>query len=189
MFWTPWATFGKAVAVLALLAVGTMLSYYGFYAGAQDCAAGGAAPIVQTPPPEAKPAPKADAQGKKNAGDNDLIKIQGIWKLESRELDGQLAPAEAIKDNTLKLNAKGEWQLSFGPDKPTNQALVFIDPSKKPAVMEVRGPKGKVFWSGLYKVEGDTLTICNAGNPESPPPTELKSSAEYLLWVWKRTGK
>jgi uncharacterized protein (TIGR03067 family) len=88
----------------------------------------------------------------------------------------------------LEINAKGEWVMSYGPGKPTNHAMVLIDSSKKPAVMEVRGPKGKVFWSGLYKVEGDTLTICNAGNPESPPPTELKSSAEYLLFVWKRAG-
>jgi RNA polymerase sigma factor (sigma-70 family) len=189
MFWNKCATFGMALAVLALVAAGTLLSYYGLSPLAQYRAAGGAAPIVQTPPPEAQPAPKADTQGKKNAGDNDLFKIQGIWKLESRELDGQLAPAEAIKDVILEVSAKGEWRLSFGPGKPANQALVFIDPSKEPAVMEVRGPNGNVFWSGLYKVEGDTLTICNAGNPVTPPPTELKSSAEYLLWVWKRTGK
>jgi hypothetical protein len=49
-------------------------------------------------------------------------------------LDGQLAPAEAIKGGTLEINARGEWRLAFGPGKPTNQALVFIDPSKKPAV-------------------------------------------------------
>jgi len=188
MFWNECATFGMALAVLALLAAGTMLSYYGLSALAQDRAAGGAAPIVQTPPPKAQPAPQAYAQGNKNGGGNDLIKIQGIWKLESRELDGRLAPAEAIKDMTLEINAKGEWLLTFGPGKQ-NRALVFIDPSKNPAVMEVRGPKGKVFWSGLYKVDGDTLTICNAGNPQRLPPTELKSSAGYLLYVWKRGGK
>jgi RNA polymerase sigma factor (sigma-70 family) len=189
MFWTQWATFGKALAVIALLAAGTMLSYYGLSALAQDRAAGGAAPIVQTPPPVAQPAPKADAQGKKNAGGNDLMKIQGTWKLESWELDGQLKPAEAITGMTLEVNARGEWRLSFGPGKPTNQALVFTDPSKEPAVMEVRGPNGMVFRSGLYQVEGDTLTICSTAWPGAPPPKELKSSVEHDLWVWKRTGK
>jgi uncharacterized protein (TIGR03067 family) len=189
MFWKKCATSGMALAALSLLAAGTVLSYCGFSAMEADRAAEGAAPVAQTPPPEGQPTRKADGPGKKIAVGTDAMNIQGIWKLESRELDGRLAPAEAIKDMTLEINAKGEWKLSFGPGKPTNQALVFIDLSKKPAVMEVRGPKGKVFWSGLYKVEGDTLTICNAGNPESPPPTELKSSPEHLLWTWKRAGK
>jgi uncharacterized protein (TIGR03067 family) len=189
MFWNKCATFVMALAALALLAAGTVLSYHGLSAVAQDRAAGGAALIVQTPPLQAQPAPKADAQGKKNAGGNDLMKIQGSWKLESWELDGQRKPAEAIKGMTLEISAKDEWRLSFGPGKATNQALVFIDPSKKPAVMEVRGQNGKVFWSGLYKVEGDTLTISKPAYPGPPPPEELKSSAEYDLWVWKRTGK
>jgi RNA polymerase sigma factor (sigma-70 family) len=75
MFWIKCATFGKALAVLALLAAGTMLSYYGLSAVGQDRAVGGAALIVQTPPPEAQPAPTADAQGKNNASGNDAMKI------------------------------------------------------------------------------------------------------------------
>ncbi len=189
MFWTRWATFGKALAVLALLAASTMLSYYGLAALAQGRAAGGAAPIVQTPPPAGQPAPQADARGKKNAGGNDLMGIQGAWKLESWELDGRLKPAEAIKGMILEINARGEWVLSFGPGKATNHALVFIDPSKKPGGLEVRGPNGMVFRSGLYKAEGDTLTICSTAWPGAPPPKELKSSAEHDLWVWKRTGQ
>ncbi len=189
MFWSKCATFGMALAALALLAGGTMLSYYGLSALAQDRAAGGAAPVVQTPPPVAQPAPKADAQGEKNAGGKDLMKLQGNWKLESWELDGQRKPAEAIQGMTLEINARGEWVLSFGPGKATNHALVFIDPSKKPAVMEVRGPNGRVFWSGLYKAEGDTLTICKPAWPGASTPEEFKSSAEHDLWVWKRTGK
>jgi RNA polymerase sigma factor (sigma-70 family) len=189
MFWNKCATFGTALAMLALLAGGTMLSYHGLSALAQDRAAGGAAPIVPTPPPQAQLAPQADAQGKRNAGGNDAMKIQGIWKLESWEFDGQLKPAEAIKDMTLEVNAKGEWRLSFGPGKQPNQALVFIDPAQEAAVMEVRGPNGRVFRSGLHKVEGDTLTICSTAWPGASPPKDLKSSAEHDLWVWKRTGK
>jgi RNA polymerase sigma factor (sigma-70 family) len=188
MFWNKCATFGLALVALAVLAGGTMLSYYGLSTMAQD-RAGGAAPVVQTPPPTAQPAPKADAQGKKTAGGSDAMKIQGIWKLESREEDGQTAPAETIKDVTLEINARGEWHLSFGPGKATNHALVFIDPAQEPAVMEVRAATGKVWWSGLYKVEGDTLTICNPAWPGAPPPKVLKSSARHFLWVWKRTGK
>jgi RNA polymerase sigma factor (sigma-70 family) len=187
MFWNKCATIGMALVAVALLAAGTVLSY-GLSAVGQDRASGGAAPIVQTPLPQAQAAAKVDDQGKKNAGGNDLIKIQGIWKLESREFDGQPAPAEDIKDVTLQISAKGEWRLSFGLGKATNQALVFIDPSKKPAVMEVRAANGRVWWSGLYKVEGDTLTICH-NVPTGPPPEEFKSSAVHNLWVWKRTGK
>jgi RNA polymerase sigma factor (sigma-70 family) len=190
MFWNRCAIFGMALAALALLAAGTMqLPNYGPSAMARDRAAGCPAPVAQTPPPRAQPAPNAADQGNKNAGGNEAMKIQGFWKLESWELDGQRKPAEAIKGMTLEINAKGEWHLSFGSGKATNHALVFIDPAKKPAVMEVRGPQGKVRWSVLYKVEGDTLTICHPAWPGPPAPKELQSSAEHDLWVWQRTRK
>lgn len=132
----------------------------------------------------------ADAQGKKkNDGGNDIMKIQGVWMLESRELNGQLADARVIGDMRLEIDAKGVWLLSFGPGKPTNRALVFIDASKNPKVMEVRGPKGKVHWSGIYKVDGDTLMICRPARLGGDRPKAFKSSADDMLWVWKRAAK
>jgi hypothetical protein len=61
MFLTQCATYGKALAVLALLAAGTMLSYYRLFATAQGRAGGEPAPAAQAPPPKAQPAPKAQA--------------------------------------------------------------------------------------------------------------------------------
>jgi RNA polymerase sigma factor (sigma-70 family) len=79
MFWTRWANFAKALAVLALLAAGTMLSYYGLAAMAQDRAAGdavgGAAPAAQTPPPKAQPAPKASTPKEREAS---LAKLKDL---------------------------------------------------------------------------------------------------------------
>lgn len=131
----------------------------------------------------------AHAQNKKDAGGNDAMRLAGVWTLESREIAGQLAPKEAIQHMKLAIDNKGAWMLSFGPGKPTNTALVFIDPTKNPKVMEVRGPKGKVHWSGLYKLSADTLVICRPVRPGGAPPKELKSSEDHILWVWKRAAK
>jgi hypothetical protein len=67
MFWNKCAPFGLALAALALLVAGTMLSYYGLSAPAQDRAAGGAAPAAQPPPPKAQPMPKPSTPEEREA--------------------------------------------------------------------------------------------------------------------------
>ncbi len=74
MFWSQWATFGEALAVLALLAAGTMLSYYGLSATAQDRAAGGAAPAAPTPLPKEQSGPKASTPKEREAS---VTKLKG----------------------------------------------------------------------------------------------------------------
>jgi RNA polymerase sigma factor (sigma-70 family) len=186
MFWSKCATFGLALAALALLGAGTAL-YYGLSAGR---AGSGAAPVVRAPAGAmpAGAAPAAGAPDWKDAGGNDALKLVGAWILDSQEVAGQLAPAEAIQGMRLTIDDKGGWTLSFGPGKATNQALVFIDPAKKPKTIEVRGSNGRVWNSGLYKFEGDTLVICRPSYPGASAPTEFKSSDEHVLWVWKRAG-
>jgi RNA polymerase sigma factor (sigma-70 family) len=72
MFWNKCATIGMALAVLALLAAGTALSYYGLSAAAQDRAASGAAPAAQTPPARAEPAPPASTPEQRQASKTNM---------------------------------------------------------------------------------------------------------------------
>jgi uncharacterized protein (TIGR03067 family) len=125
---------------------------------------------------------------KKDDGKKDALKLQGAWTLESQEVGGKAADADAIKGMTLVIK-DDKWLLSFGPGKPTNVAVIFIDPTKDPKLVEIRGPRGALLWSGLYKLDGDSLTICRPLRLGGARPKELKSSDTDMLWVWKRAGK
>jgi uncharacterized protein (TIGR03067 family) len=127
----------------------------------------------------------AAGQGQGKGKPSDQKQIQGNWTLYSQEIGGKQSPAEEIKGMKLKI-AENIWTLSFGAGKATNHVLLAIDSSKDPKVIELRFPKGKIVWSGIYKLEGDTLTICRPVYPGGAAPKAFESSEEHMLWVWKR---
>jgi RNA polymerase sigma factor (sigma-70 family) len=102
MFWTYWATFGKALAVLALLAAGTALSYYGLSAAAQDRAGSGAAPAgavpaAQNPPPKAQPRTLREINMSRNSPE-----------LVRASVKGDLATVQKLVESGADVNSTDE---------------------------------------------------------------------------------
>ena len=62
---------------------------------------------------------------------------------------------------------------------------IRLDPTKSPKEFDVEWLPGK-FYHGIYRIEGDTLTLCH-GKPGQPRPTEFAGSggATYC-GVYKR---
>ena len=92
-------------------------------------------------------------------------------------------------------------QLSFAGDrfhiqskdgKPLYAGTVRVNPSAKPAAIDFENTegvaKGKA-WKGIYRLDGDTLTICdNEPNLAERRPTvfEAKSGSGYVLITFRR---
>jgi uncharacterized protein (TIGR03067 family) len=128
----------------------------------------------------------ATIQPAQDAVKTELDKLQGEWTLVSREVKGKKDP-----DAVVMLTIKGDqWILISNMGK--SNATCKIDLSKEPKTIDLDGvgPGGeKSLLLGIYKLEGDTLTLCRAtGTTERPK--EFKTTEEGgFLTVWKRVGK
>jgi clostripain len=121
----------------------------------------------------------------------ELERLQGEWIMVSREVRGEKAPDEMVKQ--FKLTIRGnQWivRSSQGEQAPTT---LKIDPSRHPKSIDltIRDGHKEMVLPGIYKLEGDTLTVCRAtATGDVERPQEFKTTAEEgLLIVWKRATK
>lgn len=113
-------------------------------------------------------------------------KLEGRWKLV--EL---LDPSGAENDIS---GLVGSLFFEFNDDDITMRTADFegwtwkfsIDATKSPKWMD--WDEGRRTWEGIYKIEGDELTICVVGWKNPPRPTEFRADADgpYVLMIFKR---
>lgn len=124
----------------------------------------------------------------------DLDKLQGVWVLESLELNGKGVALEALQVNgkplAPRLTVKGESYTLRLADSPYAMTC-RLDPSAAPkriTLTVIDGPdKGKVF-RGIYKLEGDRFTICRTLDPTQTRPIAFATAMDsgLIMGVWKR---
>ena len=118
----------------------------------------------------------------------ELEKLQGEWTMVSLESRGEKVPEETVKQ--YRLTIKGD-QWTVSSDMGTNEATFKIDPSKDPKTIDLTFKRADeaIPSRGIYKLEGDTLTLCRTvGDRERPKEFKTTADAGQLV-VWKRTKK
>jgi uncharacterized protein (TIGR03067 family) len=124
---------------------------------------------------------------KKDAKDQDENKIQGTWVVVSVERDGQKASDEEIKDKTVTFAAESKVTVKM-PDKEIN-GKYKIDAGKKPKHITLEATSEKTLF-GIYKLDGDNLTICcEEGDMENRPTEFASKGSDTQLIVLKREKK
>ena len=116
----------------------------------------------------------------------DLDMMQGKWSVQSiKESDGKNPPDDELKN--LEVIVKDDtMKIIYAPKKDTLDAFKLkLDPAKKPKAVDfthTEGPdKGKTEL-GIYKIEGDTVTIC-VNDFEKERPTEFKTKEGSKITV------
>ena len=118
------------------------------------------------------------------AGDDkaDSKALEGTWSLSSAVMAGKPFPEQLIK--TMSLTMKdGRYTVMVGQGK--DEGTAKLDSSKTPKTMEITGTdgpnKGKTFLA-IYKIDGDSLTICYDLSGKAYP-TEFKSMPDTKLFL------
>jgi uncharacterized protein (TIGR03067 family) len=125
--------------------------------------------------------------------------VVGEWVAERTTFAGNRVPLpkEPVR---YVFSVDGTWATYRGEKKHPGEHQVYdTDPSKAPPAIdlsfdEVDGdrepPNRPQVLRGIYKVDGDTLTLCLATNGGDRPKA-LESTAEVpaRLWVFKRAKK
>jgi RNA polymerase sigma factor (sigma-70 family) len=129
----------------------------------------------------AKPAATAKDKALK-----DEEKILGTWALVAYEEGGQKAPEEAIKDARVTLTADGKMTAKQG--EKVQEFTYELDPAKKPKEFSGTNDKGQTML-GIYKLDGDTLTVCFDRGGGRPTEFASKEGTAVVLEVLKREKK
>lgn len=108
--------------------------------------------------------------------------IEGGWTLVSIEVSGKSESGVAKKsdaEKTIRATATQLIATKASGEDPVNYKL---DPSKTPAQIDLTDPdggdKGGTMY-GIYKLDGDTLTICLVSSKDpADRPKEFKTTVE-----------
>jgi RNA polymerase sigma factor (sigma-70 family) len=127
-----------------------------------------------------KEAPREDAPKEaERQKAREAAKLQGTWKAVAAEVAGQ-----ALPENTARTNV---WEIADGTittKRPNSKEGIEqevrafrIDPARKPAHIDIEGEVAgvKTVTEGIYKLDGDELTVCLIG-ANGGRPTEFSSS-------------
>jgi RNA polymerase sigma factor (sigma-70 family) len=130
-------------------------------------------------------ADKPAAAGKDEAP-KDEEAILGTWALESGEEGGQKAPEERIKEGKLTFAADGKVTAKLGERE--QEFTYQLDPAKKPKEFSVTDDKDRTLL-GIYKLDGDTLTVCFDRGGGRPTEFASKEGTTVVLEILKREKK
>jgi len=111
--------------------------------------------------------------------------IEGKWTLVSLERDGR---ADDGMKGAVRIHTGDKYTIT-PPGGETFEGTYKTDASKTPHTIDMVAAGGRYKGQtlhGIYKVEGDTLTICFPTRPEGARPTEFASKPGVALAVHKR---
>lgn len=124
------------------------------------------------------------------ADKTDLDKMQGDWKIASAKRDGKDAPPE-IKEGKMNVS-KNTFTMIFtrnGAERK-DPIDVKLNEKKSPKQLDFVTKDGTVGNHGIYKLEGNKLTICFA-RARDPRPTKFESTegSKAFLMVLEKAKK
>jgi RNA polymerase sigma factor (sigma-70 family) len=125
------------------------------------------------------------AAAAKEEAPKDEDKIVGTWAYVSVETGGQKVPEEQVKGAKMIFAADGKFSAKIKDKKMAGTWK--LDPARKPKEITTTNEEGKTH-NGIYKLDGDALTICLPEDDGAERPTEFatKEGTKVILVVLRR---
>jgi len=117
----------------------------------------------------------------------DMKKLEGKWSIVSMESNGRTYPAATLQRLQYKLEITRDQFIR--ETRGRKHAMTFkVDLSKNPKTMDLTTNTARPrTYHAIFKLEGDTLTICQAvGRGQRPTEFASQGAQRALLMVWKR---
>jgi uncharacterized protein (TIGR03067 family) len=117
--------------------------------------------------------------------------LTGTWNIIAAEYQGKPIPQQFLKDLKMKVTiAAGKITLAYFWDRPHTEEIHFrLDPAQKPAWISGVGFEEKErSVPGIYRLDGDKLTVCFdlAAKPERPREFKSAASTERVVVTLQR---
>jgi uncharacterized protein (TIGR03067 family) len=111
-------------------------------------------------------------------------KLQGTWSPVAQEVNGERLEKDKLKKHTLIFDGD---KLTIKEEAKSREHSFKLDPSKAPKTIDITDKQGDATGHGIYKLEGDTLTIAIA-KPQFDRPAEFttKKDSSHVMIVLKR---
>jgi uncharacterized protein (TIGR03067 family) len=137
------------------------------------------------------------------ADDKDILnqdkqKLQGVWVPVKIEMGGQFMDKEELK-NQLKLGVDGDKLVTpgTGPKDAIYSGPLSLQVDGKVRRITIvgssRGPAGEELKQhGIYKIDGDTLTLClnvDCTSDAKPNEFESKPGSDFCIIEFRREKK
>jgi uncharacterized protein (TIGR03067 family) len=139
--------------------------------------------------PSEPPARKVDGDGKQgDAVRDEQQRFQGIWKLESMEVEGRKTSSDQIRGWLLVIEGD---QYNPGSGQLSVEYSYRLNPARNPKAIDLI-PHDGIYRGrtlrGIYALQNDRLTICRARFPDGERPAGFSTHPEsgWVTTVWKR---
>jgi uncharacterized protein (TIGR03067 family) len=129
------------------------------------------------------------APAPKEAPEKEPASLLGEWVGESGLKGGK--PDKPPPGTTITFAADGKVILKEGRAGKAEEATYKADPKKDPPEIDLFPPvtEKESPLLGIYKIEGDTLTICLAKDGERPKTFASPAGSKVMLITCKRAKK
>jgi uncharacterized protein (TIGR03067 family) len=115
---------------------------------------------------------------------DDLKKLEGAWKGHLREVDGKVLSKDDIDKTAFNVVIKGDTYKVYEAGAVVDEGTFKLDAGKKPRHIDVK-TKNDVVLKGIYKIEGDKMTVCFAA-PCVERPSDFKTKEGQRLMGYTR---
>jgi uncharacterized protein (TIGR03067 family) len=126
--------------------------------------------------------------GKQDVKKDDKDQLQGEWVVVSVEVS-TLDKSEVLKGK--KLVVKGDELTAPSKTDEMPKFKFKLDAGTNPKQIDLTFDAGgkDLTFAGIYKIEGDTFTICRSAAPGGARPMDYKGAPGIFLMVCKRAEK
>jgi uncharacterized protein (TIGR03067 family) len=116
--------------------------------------------------------------------------IIGVWQCESMTYGGQAAPP-GVTEMVYEFTAEGKLIIRYTKGAAPKEQAYTVNDKKEPSHIDwvIRKNAGTIL--GIYKVDGDSLTVCFSDGYEGKRPAKFESpvGSKEMLYKFKRAPK